>query len=214
MQQCFLQHEFLLDFWNTAFSALTLLVGCQVEHLACKKWSGTKCKLFAYCPADATAIPKPHHLLRHLVAKNLTVPSFGTLTQPNGSTYEKRKILFRKRDNCATFSLHPILRKHGGSTGVPSRQLLAMEYLAITAVLELTRFGTVRLTYLAVRRLGRVHLIDADNQLFDAERECKEGMLASLAVLRDACLKLTSTGRHHQHRTVGLQQHTRLISLV
>jgi len=25
--------------------------------------SGDRCKLFAYDPADATAIPKPHHLL-------------------------------------------------------------------------------------------------------------------------------------------------------
>ena len=27
---------------------------------------GARCKLFAYGPADATAIPKPHHLLPHL----------------------------------------------------------------------------------------------------------------------------------------------------
>ena len=45
-----------------AFSALTPLVGCQEEHLACKHWlmrcwcgylSGVKCILFAYGPADA-----------------------------------------------------------------------------------------------------------------------------------------------------------------
>jgi len=57
------------------FSALTLLVRHQEEHPACKNWvmrcwngylSGTRCKLFAYDPADATAIHKPHHLLRHL----------------------------------------------------------------------------------------------------------------------------------------------------
>jgi len=28
--------------------------------------SGARCKLFAYGPADATAVPKPHHLLPHL----------------------------------------------------------------------------------------------------------------------------------------------------
>jgi len=28
--------------------------------------SGVRCRLFAYCPADATAVPKPHHLLHHL----------------------------------------------------------------------------------------------------------------------------------------------------
>ena len=60
---------------NTAFSALTLLVGRQEQHPACKHWvmrcwygylSGARCRLFAYGPADATAIPKSHHLLPHL----------------------------------------------------------------------------------------------------------------------------------------------------
>jgi len=60
--------------WS-AFSALTLLVGRQQEHPACKNWvmwcwcgylSGVRCRLFAYGPADVTAIPKPHHLLTHL----------------------------------------------------------------------------------------------------------------------------------------------------
>jgi len=27
---------------------------------------GAECRLFAYGPADATAIPEPHHLLPHL----------------------------------------------------------------------------------------------------------------------------------------------------
>jgi len=49
-----------------AFSALTLLVGPQEGHSACKDWvvrywrgylSGVRCKLFAYGPADATATP-------------------------------------------------------------------------------------------------------------------------------------------------------------
>jgi len=55
--------------------ALTLLVGRQEERPACKNrlvgyWcgylSGARCRLFAYGPADATAISKPHHLLPHL----------------------------------------------------------------------------------------------------------------------------------------------------
>ena len=59
----------------SAFSALTLLVGCQEEHPACKNWvmrcwcgylSGARCRLFAYGPADATAITKHHHLLSQL----------------------------------------------------------------------------------------------------------------------------------------------------
>jgi len=49
-----------------AFSALTLLVGCQQEHLACKTLSDevlawlsvwSKMEWFAYGPADATATP-------------------------------------------------------------------------------------------------------------------------------------------------------------
>ena len=56
-------------------SAFTALVGRQEVHLACKNcmmrcWrgylSGARCRLFAYDPADATAIPEPHHLLPHL----------------------------------------------------------------------------------------------------------------------------------------------------
>ena len=31
----------------------------------CRYLSGARCRLFAYGPADATAIPKPHHLLPH-----------------------------------------------------------------------------------------------------------------------------------------------------
>jgi len=73
------QHDFsasykprLYEFMN-AFSALTLLVGRQEEHLACKKLSGgvqnlgmrywrgylygARCKRFVYGPADATATP-------------------------------------------------------------------------------------------------------------------------------------------------------------
>ena len=47
----------------------TLLVGCQEQHQACKNWpmrcwcgylSGARCRLFAYGPADVTAIPQPN----------------------------------------------------------------------------------------------------------------------------------------------------------
>jgi len=36
------------------------VVGCQCGYLL-----GEWCRFFACSPADATAIPKPHHLLRH-----------------------------------------------------------------------------------------------------------------------------------------------------
>ena len=50
--------------FHIAFSALTLLVGSQEEHMACKNWvmrcwcgypSAARCRLFAYGPADAIA---------------------------------------------------------------------------------------------------------------------------------------------------------------
>jgi len=56
-------------------SALALLFGRKEEHPACKNWvmrcwcgylSAVRCRLFAYGPADAAAISKPHHLLPHL----------------------------------------------------------------------------------------------------------------------------------------------------
>ena len=58
-----------------ALSALTLLVGRQEEHPACKKLSGevlvwlpvwSEVQMFAYGPADAAAVPKPHQLLPRL----------------------------------------------------------------------------------------------------------------------------------------------------
>ena len=53
---------------TVAFSALTLLVVRQQEHPACKNWvmrcwcgyqSGSRCRLFAYGPSDATASQNP-----------------------------------------------------------------------------------------------------------------------------------------------------------
>jgi len=58
--------QFILQKLQTAFSALTLLVGRPEEHPACKKWvmrcwngylSGVRCKWFAYGPADTSATP-------------------------------------------------------------------------------------------------------------------------------------------------------------
>ena len=64
-RECF---RYYYVFSATAFSALTLLVGRQEEHPVCKKlsdgcWcgylSGARCILFAYGPADATALRNP-----------------------------------------------------------------------------------------------------------------------------------------------------------
>jgi len=62
--------QLLQHFCMPALNALTLLVGRQEEHPAYKKlmrrWcgylSGARCRLFAYGPADAAAIPKPPSL--------------------------------------------------------------------------------------------------------------------------------------------------------
>ena len=57
---------FCLYLFSYAFNALTLLVGRQEGHAACKNWvvrywcgylSGAWCKWFEYGPADATATP-------------------------------------------------------------------------------------------------------------------------------------------------------------
>jgi len=54
---------------------LTFLLGRQEEHPACRNWVtgcwcgylyGARRRLFAYGPADATAIPKPRNLLPHI----------------------------------------------------------------------------------------------------------------------------------------------------
>jgi len=46
--------EALFSVDHNAFSVLTLSVGQQEGHTACKKQSGAQCRL-AYGPADATA---------------------------------------------------------------------------------------------------------------------------------------------------------------
>ena len=60
---------------DNAFSTLILLVWYHKEHLVGKNWviecwcgclTGVGCRLFACGPADATAIPEPHHLLPDL----------------------------------------------------------------------------------------------------------------------------------------------------
>ena len=53
--------------------------------------------------------------------------------------------------------------------------------------------------------LGRVHLVDGDDELTDTEREGEEGVLAGLAVLRDAGLELTSAGSDDEDTAVGLR---------
>jgi len=78
-ETCFSRTQyFSYAFSAYAFTVLTLFFGARKSiRPACKKsamrcWcgflSGARCRLFAYGPADATAIPKPRHLLPHFNA--------------------------------------------------------------------------------------------------------------------------------------------------
>ena len=52
--------------------------------------------------------------------------------------------------------------------------------------------------------LGRVHLVDGDDELTDTEGEGEEGVLASLAVLGDTSLELTGTTGDDEDGAVSL----------
>jgi len=64
-------------FYYLLLFILLLLYADDVEVL-----SGKRCRLFAYGPADATAVPKPHHLFASLKFKSrLVLPFWYRLTQ-------------------------------------------------------------------------------------------------------------------------------------
>ena len=65
-------------------------------------------------------------------------------------------------------------------------------------------FGIRERSYLAEGWLSGIHLVNTDNQLFDSERERQQGVLASLAIFGDSCLKLAGTSRNDQHGTIRL----------
>ena len=52
--------------------------------------------------------------------------------------------------------------------------------------------------------LGRVHLVDGDDELTDTEGEGEEGVLASLAVLGDTGLELTGATGDDEDGAVSL----------
>jgi len=53
--------------------------------------------------------------------------------------------------------------------------------------------------------LGRVHLVDRDNDLAHTEGIGEKSMLAGLAVLGDTCLEFTSAGSDNQDTAVSLR---------
>ena len=52
--------------------------------------------------------------------------------------------------------------------------------------------------------LGRVHLVDGDDELPDTEGEGEQGVLTSLAILGDTSLELTSTTGNDEDSTISL----------
>jgi len=56
-----------------------------------------------------------------------------------------------------------------------------------------------------VRRLGRVHLVDSDDELLDAQGVSQKGVLTGLTVLGDTGLELSSTGGDDQYTAIGLR---------
>ena len=81
-------HFSIFSLFQFAFGALTLLVGRQKEHPACKNWvmrcwcgylSAVRCRLFAYGPADATA-PQTQLFLASFKSR-LVLPFWLWLTQ-------------------------------------------------------------------------------------------------------------------------------------
>ncbi|KAF9799326.1 hypothetical protein SFRURICE_000834 [Spodoptera frugiperda] len=60
------------------------------------------------------------------------------------------------------------------------------------------------ITCLVVWWLSGVHLVNANDKLFDTEGEGEESMFACLSVLADTRLELASTRSHDQNRAVSL----------
>ena len=52
--------------------------------------------------------------------------------------------------------------------------------------------------------LGRVHLVDGDDELTDTEGEGKESVLAGLAILGDTSLEFTSTTGDDEDSAISL----------
>ena len=60
------------------------------------------------------------------------------------------------------------------------------------------------ITSFAVRGLGRVHLVDTDNQLLDTQGVGQQGVFAGLAVLGNTSLKLADTTSNNQDSAISL----------
>ena len=88
----FCERQFLMNCWSTAFSALTLLVGRQEGHPACKNWvvgcwcgylSGARCRLawpdWCHCHSLSLASVKSRLVLPFWYRLTRVVPDKGPL---------------------------------------------------------------------------------------------------------------------------------------
>ena len=105
-----------------ALSALTLLVLHQEEHPACKNWVmrcwcgclcvvGMRYRLLAYGPADATAIPKPYHLLPQFNPDWFCLSG----TRLHGLCWKKRPS---NGCNGSSFLLYHVLSRHSAGLSI------------------------------------------------------------------------------------------------
>jgi len=85
--------------------------------------SGVRCRLFAYGPADATAIPKPHHLSPHLNPDWFCLSSTGLFIQ---AVREKRPI--KRCSSCTMILKGSIIRHLNYSCSNANDQLLTDRY--------------------------------------------------------------------------------------
>jgi hypothetical protein len=53
--------------------------------------------------------------------------------------------------------------------------------------------------------LGRVHLVDGDDELADTKGEGKKGVLSGLAIFGDTSFEFTSSTSNDENGTVGLR---------
>ncbi len=60
------------------------------------------------------------------------------------------------------------------------------------------------ISIIGMSHLSSVHLVDSHNKLADTKSEGQKGVLASLAILGDTSLELTSTSSNDENSTVSL----------
>ena len=93
----------------------------------CGYLSGARCRLFAYGPADATAIPNPHRVLRHLNSDWFYLPGTGLprLSWKRGRLTSVVVLVYLPSQS--TFEFSSLQHVKLWSTGVLFRRSLRLE---------------------------------------------------------------------------------------